>query len=165
MIDKTCPKLWTILETLGPWGGVLSQPPMAMGLNRWLMSVPGTQAQISNDHSHHYLSKSPQAKQHSQTGRDRGPMISLPRLLICPDVGLTSCHSLQIGPEIMLFTLGVLIWTIAIGYLGLCLGGPIRTWKDHGRNILIFCTPLLLLWSFQVLLGTSRYWHYIVRYI
>ena len=26
VIDKTCPKLWTILDTLGPWGGVRSHP-------------------------------------------------------------------------------------------------------------------------------------------
>ena len=55
----------------------------------------------------------PQGNQHSQIGRDRSPVTSLPRLLIGPDVGLTSHHYLLIGPENTLLTLGVLTWTIA----------------------------------------------------
>ena len=40
--------------------------------------------------------------------RDRCPVTSLSRLLIGQDVDLTSRHSLLIGPEITLRTLGVL---------------------------------------------------------
>ena len=54
------------------------------------------------------------------TQRDRRPATSLLRLLIGPDVGLMSRHYLLIGPENTLLTLGVLIWTIALGCLCLC---------------------------------------------
>ena len=43
--------------------------------------------------------------------------MSLSRLLIGPDVGLTSRHYPLIGPENTLLTLGVLSWTIALAYI------------------------------------------------
>ena len=53
--------------------------------------------------------------------RDRRPVTSLSRqLMIGHDVGFTSHHYLSIVPENTLCTLGVLIWTITLGYLCQC---------------------------------------------